>query len=148
MKKSKKGLTLVEVLVAITVLSITMFALLSTIVAMRKVVARQEEYVKIKMVCQDIEAYWDKYGLSEGENKGWANYYFDNDTISSERDEVYLTPKFELTNISKKNYVIDYEVTDNQLIIRSIESPDGKELVKGLNCGESQSASEEVTNEQ
>ena len=58
MKKTQKGLTLVEVLVAITVLSITMFALLSTIVAMRKVVARQEEYVKIKMVCQSIyEAY-------------------------------------------------------------------------------------------
>ena len=75
MKKTQKGLTLVEVLVAITVLSITMFALLSTIVAMRKVVARQEEYVKIKMVCQDIDAYWDKYKTIDN----WDQRYFQGD---------------------------------------------------------------------
>ena len=134
MKKTKKGLTLVEVLVAITVLSITMFALLSTIVAMRKVVSRQEEYVKIKMVCQDIEAYWDKYGLGDEENKGWAYYYF-NDEISSENSQGYLTPKFEPTTNSKKNYVIVYKVDANQLIIKSITSPDKKILVENLNCG-------------
>ena len=135
MKRTKKGLTLVEVLVAITVLSITMFALLSTIVAMRKVVSRQEEYVKIKMVCQDIEAYWDKYGLGEGENKGWAYFYFDNETINSKNGKGYLTPKFEPTTTSPNNYVIEYEVNDNQLIIKSITSPDKKILVENLNCG-------------
>ena len=117
---------MVEVLVAITVLSITMFALLSTIVAMRKVVARQEEYVKIKMVCQDIEAYWDKYG------DDWAGKYFDNINATNKG---YLTPKFEPTTTSPNNYVIEYEVNDNQLIIKSITSPDKKILVENLNCG-------------
>lgn len=145
MKKTKKGLTLVEVLVAITVLSITMFALLSTIVAMRKVVARQEEYVKIKMVCQDIDAYWDKYG------EDWENRYF----VVGEGDKFGFTSGFEPIKYytNSKNYykiVFSYHNDSNskKLIIGSIESPDGKELVKGLNCGESQSASEEVTNEQ
>ena len=128
MKKTQKGLTLVEVLVAITVLSITMFALLSTIVAMRKVVARQEEYVKIKMVCQDIDAYWDKYKTIDN----WDQRYFQGD-ISNNTG--YLTPKFEPTNIyDKKNYKIVYKITDNQLIIESIVSPEGKILVEDFNC--------------
>ena len=133
MKRTKKGLTLVEVLVAITVLSITMFALLSTIVAMRKVVARQEEYVKIKMVCQDIEAYWDKYG------EDWADQYFEGE-YEANNFKGYLTSKFyPVTNYNKNYYkiVFSYHNDSNskKLIIGSIESPDGKELVKELNLG-------------
>ena len=144
MKKTQKGLTLVEVLVAITVLSITMFALLSTIVAMRKVVARQEEYVKIKMVCQDIDAYWDKYGLGEGENKGWASCYFNDETQNSSGDTGYLTSKFvPVGENNTSNYKIVYHINDSQeLVINSITSPDKKILVENLNCGE-----REVTNE-
>ncbi|MBR2381334.1 MAG: prepilin-type N-terminal cleavage/methylation domain-containing protein [Clostridia bacterium] len=141
MKKTQKGLTLVEVLVAITVLSITMFALLSTIVAMRKVVARQEEYVKIKMVCQDIDAYWDKYG------DAWADKYFEGE-YEANNFKGYLTSKFyPVTNYNKNYYKIEFSYDDSsKLIIGSIESPDGKELVKELNLGVS--ASQEVTNEQ
>lgn len=136
MKKTKKGLTLVEVLVAITVLSITMFALLSTIVAMRKVVSRQEEYVKIKMVCQDIEAYWDKYGLGEGEAEGWAYYYFKGEG-AIESYTGYLTSKFSPVRVyNKSHYKIEYRITEsNELVIKSITSPDKKILVENLNCG-------------
>lgn len=133
MKKSKKGLTLVEVLVAITVLSITMFALLSTIVAMRKVVARQEEYVKIKMVCQDIDAYWDKYG------EDWADKYFEGE-YETNNLKGYLTSKFyPVTNYNKNYYKIEfsYDVDSNlkKLIIDFIKSPDEKTLVDGLDLG-------------
>ena len=145
MRKSKKGMTLVEVLVAITVLSIIVFALLSTLVAMRKVVARQEEYVKIKMVCQDIEAYWDKYNME------WISKYF----VEGNGDKFGLTSGFEPIkyNTNSKNYYkIEFSYDDDsnpkKLIIDYIKSPDGKELVKGLNFGEIQSASQEVTNEQ
>ena len=146
MRKSKKGLTLVEVLVAISVLTIVIFALFSTIIAMRKVVARQEEYVKIKMVCQDIEAYWDKYG------EDWADKYFEGE-YETNNLKGYLTSKFyPVTNYDKNYYKIEFSYDDDsnskKLIIDSIKSPDGKELVKRLNCGESQSTSEEVINEQ
>ena len=109
MRKSKKGLTLVEVLVAISVLTIVIFALFSTIIAMRKVVARQEEYVKIKMVCQDIDAYCDKFG------KDWAKYYFNNGkdyTNNKANDIGYLTSNFEPTDdLSKAEYIISYIIS-------------------------------------
>ena len=130
MRKSKKGLTLVEVLVAISVLTIVIFALFSTIIAMRKVVARQEEYVKIKMVCQDIDFYWDKFG------NDWSLHYFAGEG-NIDDDKGYLTSKLEPVKKYKKNYYkikFSYDSTD-KLIINSITSPDGKELVKELNCG-------------
>ena len=115
MRKSKKGLTLVEVLVAITVLSITMFALLSTIVAMRKVVARQEEYVKIKMVCQDIDAYCDKFG------DDWAKHYFKFNKVE-DYTQGYLTSNFEPTADSNKaEYIISF-VDNNGEVNLSIKN--------------------------
>ena len=128
MKRTKKGLTLVEVLVAITVLSITMFALLSTIVAMRKVVARQEEYVKIKMVCQDIEAYREKYKLE------WAAYYFNNGD-SYENQVGYLTSSFKPTSDeSQAEYRISFEYSTDEKIskLSIIKTSDLKVLVKDL----------------
>ena len=105
MRKSKKGLTLVEVLVAISVLTIVIFALFSTIIAMRKVVARQEEYVKIKMVCQDIDAYCDKFG------ENWADYYFNNGEDYT-NNKGYLTSNFEPTDDSNKaEYIISYIIS-------------------------------------
>ena len=108
---------------------------------MRKVVARQEEYVKIKMVCQDIDAYWDKYG------DAWADKYFEGE-YEANNFKGYLTSKFyPVTNYNKNYYKIEFSYDDSsKLIIGSIESPDGKELVKELNLGVS--ASQEVTNEQ
>ncbi|MBO5716169.1 MAG: prepilin-type N-terminal cleavage/methylation domain-containing protein [Clostridia bacterium] len=127
MKKTKKGLTLVEVLVAITVLSIIVFALLSTLVAMRKVVARQEEYVKIKMVCQDIDAYWEKYKTTD-----WADDYF-NGTTSNNRG--YLTADFKPTsNITQGVYEISFSYDSNDQLVNLsiIKESDKKVLVSGL----------------
>ena len=115
MRKSKKGLTLVEVLVAISVLTIVIFALFSTIIAMRKVVARQEEYVKIKMVCQDIEAYCDKYG------KDWADKYFEGE-YETNNLKGYLTSNFEPTDDSNKaEYIISF-VDNNGEVNLSIKN--------------------------
>ena len=113
MKKTKKGLTLVEVLVGITVFSIVIFALFTAVASMRKIVFRQEEYVKIKMVCYDIDAYWEKY-QSAGGNSGNENLIPAN---------AYITSDFKLT--SKKDnaaYVIEFDYQNNSLIISSITS--------------------------
>ena len=130
MKKSKKGMTLVEVLVAITVLSIIVFALLSTLVSMRKVVARQEEYVKIKMVCQDIEAYRDKY------KSQWAEYYFNNGVSYENQKSVgYLTSSFKPTSDeSQAEYKISFQDSTDEKIskLSIIKTSDLKVLVKDL----------------
>ena len=129
MRKSKKGMTLVEVLVAITVLSIIVFALLSTLVAMRKVVARQEEYVKIKMVCRDIEAYREKY-----ESK-WAAHYFNNGA-HYENKVGYLTSSFKPTSDkSQAEYEISFQYSTEDKKISNlsiIKTSDQKVLVSDL----------------
>ena len=134
MKKTKKGLTLVEVLVAITVLSITMFALLSTIVAMRKVVSRQEEYVKIKMVCQDIEAYLKKYETST--NPWYKEYFGDGAVVENNKSEnCYLTANFKPTSDkSQAEYRISFEYSTDEKIskLSIIKTSDLKVLVKDL----------------
>lgn len=113
MKKSQKGLTLVEVLVSISVFTIIIFSLFSTLLAMRKVVARQEEYVKIEMVCQDINVYW------QSDPQRFI-------------DETGVVIK-EFT-IDSKQYVLTYYVdiedySSTKLRIRSIRSADGTEFL-------------------
>ena len=114
MKTSKKGLTLVEVLVAIAVLTIVIFAVFSSIIAMRNVVSRQEEYVKAKMVCQDIEVYLEKY------NDAWYKEYFgENIEIQNKNDIIgYLTSDFVPTdNENEGVYVLscEYETTTGKI---------------------------------
>ena len=57
MKKTQKGVTLIEVIVAIAVFATISLALFSSVIIMKNVIKRQEEYIKIEMVCYDIKAY-------------------------------------------------------------------------------------------
>lgn len=131
MKKTKKGLTLVEVLVAITVLSITMFALLSTIVAMRKVVARQEEYVKIKMVCQDIDAYYKNTTMDDL----WYKKYFGDDAYvdNNQSKNCYLTADFKpTTDINKAEYIVSFIDNNSNLNLSIKTRAKDRVIVSGL----------------
>ena len=131
MKKTKKGLTLVEVLVGITVFSIVIFALFTAVASMRKIVFRQEEYVKIKMVCYDIDAYWDKYLSVKKENSELTTWYTDlnGKPLYVNDKKAYLTSDFKLTlNEDNAAYVIEFEYQNNSLIIASIESISSKKV--------------------
>lgn len=134
MKKTKKGLTLVEVLVGITVFSIVIFALFTAVASMRKIVFRQEEYVKIKMVCYDIDAYHKKH------SNDWMSQYFNNGKPINENIKVgYLTSKFEPTsNENEAAYTINFRYDDNNnLIITSITTKDGnRTFVENLDLSE------------
>ena len=127
-------MTLVEVLVAITVLSIIVFALLSTLVAMRKVVARQEEYVKIKMVCQDIDAYLKKYETST--NLWYKEYFGDGAVVENNKSEnCYLTANFKPTSDeSQAEYKVSFQCDATSITKFSIitKSKD-RVLVSNLN---------------
>lgn len=133
MKKTRKGLTLVEVIVAIAVFTIVSLALFSSYLGMRKVVFRQEEYARLEMVCYDINYYWDAYG------EGWANVYFAPSTISNNNNN-FKSNKV-INELGDNPYTISWTYENDQkvLIITSIKSSDGHEFLgKPVNCGESE----------
>lgn len=126
MNKTRKGITLVEVIVSIAVFTIISLALFTSFLGMRKVVAKQEEYVRLEMVCYDIKYYWEQYGT---ENK-WDEKYF-GDGIKSD-DGIgtgylkYENGKFIPTN-QRTNYHVTYTM-DNKILTISIYNTTNKRM--------------------
>lgn len=113
MKKSQKGLSLVEVIVAIAIFSMVSLALFTSVIAMRKVVNRQEEYVKLEMVCYDINAYYD-ISMNDDQDKTWYQLYF-GEYINSKPYVAYLTSEFTPTvNLDEAQYKIRF--TENSIL--------------------------------
>ncbi len=138
MKKTKKGLTLVEVIVAIAVFAVITLALFSTYLGIRKLSFRQEEYVRLEMVCYDINYYWDAYGDE------WVKEYLksnitDNDFINNwDSKSIPLGSDFKPTNGSAA-YNVSFEYSgdgeNKQLTITSVHSLAGKVYIENLHCG-------------
>ncbi len=114
-RKKQKGVTLIDTIVAIAVFSIISLALFSSVVAMQKVVTRQEEYVKLEMLCHDISAYFVRYP------DNWYEMYFREGAESGQF--AYLTNNFKPTNKEEDaRYIIEFS-SDT---IKSIRSKDGE----------------------
>lgn len=114
MKKVQKGMTLIEVIVAVSVFAVISLALFSSVMAMKNVILRQEEYVKLEMVSYDINAYYIR------NPKTWYKDYFGKD---ANRNNGYLTSTFKpTTDVKEASYKIVF--ADNQIL--SISSVDGK----------------------
>lgn len=116
MKKTQKGVTLIEVIVAIAVFATISLALFSSVIIMKNVIKRQEEYVKIEMVCYDIKAYCNQY------NENWADKYFEGCNIDTQQKIGYLSSDFKPTTYDNARYIIKY--TTNSIIY--IKTLDGK----------------------
>lgn len=128
MKKARKGLTLVEIIVAIAVFSIVSIAFFTSYVSMNKVVARQEEYTRFEMICYDINYYWDMYG------KGWDKKYFNGEVSGN---TAYFDKDFEpQSGDDNAVYKITYSC-DTELTIIKIEKigNDKKVIVENVKCG-------------
>lgn len=130
MKKTKKGLTLVEVIVAIAVFAVITLALFSTYLGIRKLSFRQEEYVRLEMVCYDINYYWDAYGDK------WAAQYTGKDDANSAKGTISLDSNFKFIS-GNSTYVIEYEKNEKgELIIKTVKSiATNKVYIENLNCG-------------
>ena len=121
MNKTRKGITLVEVIVSIAVFTIISLALFTSFLGMRKVVAKQEEYVRLEMVCYDIKYYWEQYGTENN----WDKKYFgdgieSNDGIGTGYLK-YENGKFiPVVNDTKAYYRVTYEMKENKLLTISI----------------------------
>lgn len=140
MKNTRKGLTLVEIIVAIAVFSIVSVAFFTSYVSMNKVVARQEEYVRFEMICYDINYYWDMYG-KDGE-ASWDKMYFGSAITDKDNKGIYtafFNKDFEPqsdNNDKKAVYQITYTYSGDQLIIQKIVkiTEKNKVIVENVNC--------------
>ena len=136
MKKARKGLTLVEIIVAIAVFSIVSIAFFTSYVSMNKVVARQEEYTRFEMICYDINYYWDMY------DEGWDDAYFlpsgaQETPSGSQIFTAYFDKDFEpQSGDDNAVYKITYSC-DTELTIIKIEKigNDKKVIVENVKCG-------------
>lgn len=123
MKKSQKGLTLVEVIVSIAVFTIISLALFSSFLGMKKVTVRQEEYVRLEMACYDLKYEWDMYGEEH---------------FGDDNKPKYLDSDFKTADIEDAKYLVKYTIKDGELIIDVISDFDEKKVfIKNLNCGKS-----------
>ena len=128
MKKARKGLTLVEVLVSIALFSIILLSFTSINISMLTVTSRQEEYIRLEMVCYDINYYWDVY---QGD---WDDYYFDR---QSDGIKGYLDAHFKPCSSLNAHYVIDFteNLSEKTLTINSIKSTkENRTYVTDVKC--------------
>ena len=133
MNKTRKGITLVEVIVSIAVFTIISLALFTSFLGMRKVVAKQEEYVRLEMVCHDINYYWDMYG------DAWDETYFEGHIQNNAGDLKTGYLKYEdgkFAPDAKGYYRVDYTVKENELIITKIYNRETNRVyVENVSCG-------------
>lgn len=137
MKKARKGLTLVEIIVAIAVFSIVSIAFFTSYVSMNKVVARQEEYTRFEMICYDINYYWDMYGFNEDSEESWEYKYFKSKIEKNNGKYVaYFDKDFEpQSGDDNAEYQITFHYDDKKLIIDKIEKlSDNKIIVEKVDC--------------
>lgn len=130
--QTRKGMTLVEVLVAIAVFSIISLALVTSYIGLINMVTLQDEYVRIEMVCHDINFHWDRYGSA------WDDEYFrgncDNDDGDGGKGFLkYDNDVMGPTTDASAPYTVEYNYVNSELII-SIYTAD-REYVTDLNCG-------------
>ncbi len=147
MKKSQKGLTLVEVIVSIAVFTIISLALFSSFLGMKRVTVRQEEYVRLEMVCYDLKYEWEMYGVKHFNDEKNTKY------LGSDFNIIQISDSSDSGDLKNAKYLIKYTINENgELIINRISDFDEKKVfIKDLNCGTSSAnltnAEEEQANE-
>ena len=122
MKNTQKGVTLIEVIVSIAIFATISFTLFSSVIMMKKLVKRQEEYVKLEMVCYDIDAY---YHLSKNEKTGhWYELYFEEISGCDNHYMGYLSSDFKPTIHKNAAYIVEF--SSNKIL--SIYSADKRTI--------------------
>lgn len=131
--KTKKGTTLVEVLVAIAVFAIISVAMFSSLLVMRKTAARQEEYLRFEMICTDIAFYGDVY------KKNWDKEYFSLPSSQNE-GQIYYGRDF-TPSMTEHLYCLSYFYLDTnsdgheELIVSIHHVESGRTIIENLNYG-------------
>ena len=131
MNKTRKGVTLVEVLVSIAVFAIISVAMISCLLSLSLTVTKQEEYVRFDMILSDMKFYLEK------QEDDWENEYFGSNHSKEDNGKttVYFTEDFKPTSNDKdKFYVMKYEYNDNDITnINIYVDTSQREIISGAN---------------
>ena len=122
----KKGLTLVEVMVATAIFTMTFAVCITLSLSSVKQEKRQRDYMTFESICYDINYYCNAY------NKDWASNYFKDDNTTHYYDITYKI----VTNIDEANYELVYSYNEsNELIVNVNDIKNNRKIIDNLNYG-------------
>lgn len=131
----RKGFTLVEVLVSMTIFLITFIAIVSCINLGVKKVQRYEEFQYIENICLDIDKVYDNEGY-----QGLVKYYgFNEISDNTSSGEIYFDKDYKLVKNDYK-YIFSYKYSNSEdvsLLITVTQSEKNYVIINELEYGHS-----------
>ncbi len=123
----KKGLTLVEVMVATAIFTMTFAVCITLSLSSVKQEKRQRDYMAFESICYDINFYCNTY------KSKWAKEYFgDTEKTSHFYDLTYKI----VNNRDEANYELVYSYNENhELIVNVKDIKNNKVIIENLNYG-------------
>ncbi len=130
--KNKNGFTLAEVMVSVAVSAILICALLSAVLSLSALPARQKELTAFRFVCRDIALYGDEYG------REWDKHYFAGVVNTAQPHGcVYYDAAFlPLSSSDSAKYLLNYEYNDRGALVVTVEEiSSGRAVIEALDYG-------------
>ncbi len=125
----KKGLTLVEVMVATAIFTMTFAVCITLSLSSVKQEKRQRDYMTFESICYDINYYCNAY------KSEWANKYFGDDINAPKAHYYDITYKL-VSNRDEANYELVYSYNDsNELIVNVNDIKNNRKIIDNLNYG-------------
>lgn len=125
----KKGLTLVEVMVATAIFTMTFAVCITLSLSSVKQEKRQRDYMTFESICYDINYYCNAY------KSEWANKYFGDDINAPKAHYYDITYKIVL-NRDEANYELVYSYNDSkELIVNVNDIKNNRKIIDNLNYG-------------
>lgn len=125
----KKGLTLVEVMVATAIFTMTFAVCITLSLSSVKQEKRQRDYMTFESICYDINYYCNAY------KSEWANKYFGDDINAPKAHYYDITYKI-VSNRDKANYELVYSYNEsNELIVNVNDIKNNRKIIDNLNYG-------------
>lgn len=125
----KKGLTLVEVMVATAIFTMTFAVCITLSLSSVKQEKRQRDYMTFESICYDINYYCNAYKIE------WANKYFGDDINAPKAHYYDITYKI-VSNRDEANYELVYSYNkSNELIVNVNDIKNNRKIIDNLNYG-------------
>ena len=136
MNKKTKGLTLVEVMVALAVFTIVFLGFTASYVLITKLGLKHEEFVYFEQVCKDIDAYSYQY---KDADTAWDANYFGDDYIHLVDGKYVVNYNDRFEKVKEENrYKIEYYYDDQGQLIVSVYNVEMEyTVIENLNYGAS-----------